>query len=74
MSWCWKRAQDGVSLQQVGERSGVGQVVDRYDLQVGISMGCAQQAPTNASESVDAELEHVRFSSRQCGAEHARPK
>ena len=61
-------AQDGVELQQVGQRGVVGEVVDRDDLDVGGTEGLlglhgTEEVAADAAESVDAYANsHVLFS------------
>ncbi len=50
-----QRAVDRVVLQQVGQRLGVGQVVDRHHLDVRRLERRAEEHPADASEPVDPD-------------------
>jgi len=49
-------AQDGIVFQQVGESSGVGEIVDRYEFDIAVIERSSEHVPPDASESVDAYL------------------
>src|SRR5207302_1930464 len=50
-------AQDGIVFQQVGQRFGIGEVVDRHKFQLAIINGGAQHVAPDAAESVDADFD-----------------
>ena len=53
-------AQDGVVLQKVGQRFGIGEVVDGDEVKIRVFQGSPQHVPANASETIDADFDsHV---------------
>jgi len=50
-------AEDGVVLEQVGERGGGGEVVDGDEFDVRIAEGCAENVASDAAEAVNAYLD-----------------
>ena len=57
-------AEDGVVLEQVGQGLGVGDVVDRHELELGVARGGPEHVAADASETVDADLVLMRCSFR----------
>src|SRR5579863_1410694 len=47
-------AEDGVVLQQMSQRLGIGEIVDGDKLEVGVVEGGAKNVAANAAKSVDA--------------------
>ena len=60
-------AEDRVVLQQVGERLGVGQIVDRDDVDAAVVHGGAHDVAADAAEPVDPDFDgHLRFLPATC--------
>ena len=57
-----QRAQHGVVLQQVRQRLGVGEIVDRYKLDIVPVQGRPDHIPANAAEPIDANFYSHFFS------------
>jgi hypothetical protein len=46
---------DRVIFQEMGERRGIRNVIDRHDLQLPVVERCAQKHPANPAEPVDSD-------------------
>ena len=65
----WQVAQDGVVFEKMGKSLGIGQIVNGYELEIGIVDGGPENVASNAPEAINTYLDGHSASIMRTGSD-----